>query len=529
MDFEQTILIVDDEKIGRKVLNDLLKGEAKIVLAKNGEQCLEKARDCQPDLILLDIILPDIDGFQVLERLKQSPATQHIPVIFITALNNYADECKGFSLGARDYIQKPFHPDIVNARVLTHLRLKEHVEKNQRQEKALQASELANELKDQCLSIISHELRTPMNGVFGALHLLDDEVTTEDAKKYLASAHCSAQDMMNLVDSMLYFFELQSDKLVLDKRPFRLQQLLTDVESRLMQCAAHKQLSASVTSNLPVNRVYRADSQRISVILHNLLDNAVKFTQTGTVKLLVDEQTTTGSDPDVVLEFKITDSGIGISAEQFPKIFEAFTQTDAFFSRRFEGMGIGLAVCKRLVDLMNGKISVDSTPDQGSCFTVSIPMSRVSVSDFNDSPSSEVTPDLARVLTKDSRVLIVEDNPVNLMMLQGMVKRLGVSVETVQDGAAAVEFFQNNPVDLILMDCQMPVMSGFEATRHIRACSAKGENVPIIAVTANAMSGDRERCFASGMNDYLKKPVRKEDIAQCIRHWLPLPERKTSN
>ena len=393
-------------------------------------------------------------------------------------------------------------------------------EKQALQQTALQVSEQSNRLKDEFLATISHELRTPMNGVEGSLQLLKDEPLSATAREYLESARHSAHDMMVLIDSILGFSEVQSGKLKLDIRSFNLFEELKTLDQNLKRFARQKGLQSETDIQLASHGDFRGDIQRILLVVRNLLDNAVKFTRQGSVILTVRELSLEQASGRAMLEFRVEDTGIGIPEDKLNAIFDAFRQGDGSFSREFGGLGIGLAISKRLAEAMGGSMTVQSSDGQGSTFALQIPL-EVEQAD-NSGDSADVVP-LSLPNTKGGQpvVLVVEDNPVNQMVLKGILKKLGVRVATALNGEEAVARYLEQAPDLILMDCQMPVMDGFEATRKIRALENNQRHTPIVAVTANAMSGDKERCLEAGMDDYMVKPVNRDSVAERVVHWLP--------
>ncbi len=393
-------------------------------------------------------------------------------------------------------------------------------EKQELQQEALQASEQSNRLKDEFLATISHELRTPMNGVEGSLQLLRDEPLSSNARDYLESARHSAHDMMVLIDSILGFSEVQSGKLKLDIQPFNLLEEIKSLDQNLKRFAQQKGLQAKTSFHLESHGNYRGDIQRILLIVRNLIDNAVKFTQQGSVMLTVNELRWNQEAQTSWLEFRVEDTGIGIPEEKFNAIFDAFRQADGSFSRQFGGLGIGLAISKRLAEAMDGTMRVESRAGQGSVFTLQVPLI-VDTAQVTSTPADVLSITPVAGQAAQPLILVVEDNNVNQMVLKGILKKLGTRVVTAMNGQEAVEQFESETPDMILMDCQMPVMDGFEATRQIRRLERGERHTPIVAVTANAMSGDRERCLEAGMDDYMKKPVDKEAVKERICQWLP--------
>ncbi|MCG8311955.1 MAG: ATP-binding protein [Pseudomonadales bacterium] len=410
-------------------------------------------------------------------------------------------------------------------------------EKQQLQQEALEASQQSNRLKDEFLATISHELRTPMNGVEGALQLLKDEDLNTSAQSYVNSARYSAQDMMVLIDRVLDFSEIQSGKIQLNKIAFNLKEEITDIENKLKQGLKPKNLSLELKVNLKTHCHFYGDIAHLKMIVRNLLDNAIKFTPQGSICISISETAVHEKKGVSLIEIQVADTGMGIPPDKVDSIFEAFRQGDGSFSRQFGGLGIGLTINKRLVEMMQGTIHLESELGKGSCFTVRIPLQldrnflspaeKLNVENTHreqHNDTNQYQENNSQEIKAPIKVLVVEDNPVNQMVLKGILKKAGVAVTTADNGAEALAKFAEINPDLILMDCQMPIKDGFMATREIRLLEKQQQKekfTPIIAVTANAMSGDKERCLESGMNDYLKKPVDKGVILERLSYWLP--------
>lgn len=374
---------------------------------------------------------------------------------------------------------------------------------------ALQES---NTLKDEFLATISHELRTPMNGVMGSIDQLKHPNDAENQQRLVRCADQSAQDLMSLLDSVLTYTELASGKLIIENRPFSIARMVKEAEAAYAPLCKQKGLAFSVVcvENLPP---LLGDARRIQQVIYTLLDNAVKFTARGSVELLVRRLPTDQPSHETVL-FSVIDSGIGIAENARSHIFEKFRQADGAFNRGHGGLGIGLAICKELTTALQGEIDFDSVENEGSVFNVRLTLAHA--------PAEHV-----EVITvngvADKRkptVMVVEDNPTNQLVLKGILKKLGVDVLTANNGEEALQILGNENIDTILMDCQMPIMDGFAATEAIRQMSAPHSSIPIIAVTANAMAQDKERCLAVGMNDYMSKPVNTGLLKEKLIYWL---------
>lgn len=380
----------------------------------------------------------------------------------------------------------------------------------------------SNHFKDEFLSVISHELRTPMNGVYGATELLEFTDLNDEQQEHVRTIKRSSNDMLGMVEDILTFTQSEAGTLFQHNEPIDLTALLQRLSKGLdMRCAVRGIVyTTNIAPNIPP--VISCDKSKLVIILSHLLDNAVKFTENGDVSLSVTPLPSIKNNPNntktqntMGLRFTIEDTGCGVPIEQQKSIFESFKQVDSSLTRRHGGLGIGLALCKRVVDVLHGTLTFDSTPGSGTSITVDL-----SVGIPENQGTQNLQPQPAKKITPGKRVLVVEDNYVNKLVIAGILKKIDLAVFTCSNGQEAVEFAKQNEVDLILMDCQMPVMDGYEATRAIRELSGPMTQVPIIAVTANANPGDHLLCLEAGMNDYLKKPITHALLAEKISKWF---------
>ncbi len=372
---------------------------------------------------------------------------------------------------------------------------------------ARDAAEAANRAKSEFLANMSHEIRTPMNGVIGMIDLALGTRRGTTHREYLETAKGSAHSLLHLIDDILDFSKIEANKLELETIPFTLRSQLTELAAPLKLRAETKGLQLTTDVHADVPDGLAGDPMRLRQILVNLVANAIKFTESGSVTLTVSLVPETAAR----IRFDVRDTGIGIPADKHRLIFEGFSQADGSTTRRFGGTGLGLSITARLVTLMGGTIALDSAAGQGSCFSVELPLRLAAI-------AASPAPDFTRVeLTPGLRVLVAEDNLVNQLVARRMLERLGHKVVVVDNGVAAVAAYMRDRFDVVLMDVQMPEMDGLEATRQIRAIEAeRGMHTPIVALTAHAMKGDRERCEAASMDGYAVKPISLDDLCAEI-------------
>ncbi|HEY3699916.1 MAG TPA: response regulator, partial [Spongiibacteraceae bacterium] len=395
----------------------------------------------------------------------------------------------------------------------THAHLQENL---QQLEHARIAAELANNAKSEFLATMSHELRTPMNGALGMLELLKNTELNAQQTQYAAIAIDSTQHLLTVVNDVLDFSRIERGLM-------QLEPIYTDVGTLFDQIAGsfqftaqqkHLELIHRTDPILPAVRLL-VDPARLRQIVVNLFGNAIKFTFAGSVQLLTTSHWV--NDETLCVEFAVIDTGIGIAPEKQALIFQPFRQADGSTLRRFGGSGLGLAIVQKLCELMQADIDLNSVPGRGSTFSIKFnaPARRVTSSDNVVIPLQPLP---------HAHVLIVEDNAINQMVVANMLESLGLQVKTANNGIEALEMLEKHPFDMILMDCQMPEMDGYQCTQRIRRDERQRlASIPIVALTANAMLEDREHCLAAGMNDYLSKPVTLQVLREKLQRWLHSP------
>lgn len=406
----------------------------------------------------------------------------------------------------------------------THADISERKRVEAEAERALELAEQASRAKSEFLANISHEVRTPLNALMGLTRLLMDSPLSPEQKGWTDLMDSSAHALLALLNDVLDLSRIEAGKLSIEQVPFDLHGMLGEVSALYTEQARAKSLHCElqITPGLPTQM--RGDPGRLRQVLGNLLSNALKFTpRGGRIRVTAQALTAAGSDKRL-LRLQVQDSGVGISPRQQRTIFEAFTQAEVSTSRRFGGSGLGLAICSRLVELMGGGIEVQSALGQGSTFTVILPLGEIEASDAGPLSGPMELDEVAQAGQRFAglRVLVAEDHPVNELLMNQLLHRLGCIVRNARHGEEAVQQWLQGGVDIVLMDVQMPGCSGLEATRRIRELELRNArpHTPIVAVTANAMRGDREACLAAGMDGYTPKPVSPQALMRAMEDAL---------
>jgi signal transduction histidine kinase len=381
----------------------------------------------------------------------------------------------------------------------------------------------ASNIKSEFLANMSHEIRTPMNGIIGMLNILRQEPLTHTQKKYLEFARSSSNTLLVIINDILDLNKIESGKLVLNNIDFNLFRLIDDIQQLTLLSAHEKGLYFNFNIDLCTHNVH-GDSIRLRQVIDNLISNALKFTSTGGISLTV--SLVQKNEHESLLSISIEDTGIGIDQEKISQIFTPFLQMEASMTRRFRGTGLGLAISNQLINLMKGSIEVSSTKGKGSLFNVAIDLATPK---FNSKKviQSEATKNEAILIQKDHYlpVLLVEDNEINIIIAQALLENFPLKIDVAKNGVQAIEMLQQNKESshedykAVFMDCQMPEMDGYQATVYLRE-QDEYKNIPIIAMTANAIKGDKAKCLDAGMSDYISKPIELRFIAEKLLKWL---------
>ena len=516
------VLTVDDNSINREIMRTILQDKYRIVEAEGGQECLDILDRENIDLVLLDIMMPRVSGFDVLETLQASKQPDRPPVIVLTALTQKSCISKSLLLGAVDTICKPINREELLARVNVHVQSRiEH----RRSEVMRHEAEVANLAKSEFLANMSHEIRTPMTAILGFSEIVLGNVNDPQDVDGLKTIQRNGQYLLKIINDILDLSKIESGKLEVEQIKCSPSKVLADVVLLMSVRANAKGLALEVEYDGLMPDYIQTDPTRLRQILINLIGNAIKFTEIGKVQIVTRIVDSDSGDP--AIQFDVIDAGIGMTEKQMDKLFQPFVQADNSTTRKFGGTGLGLTISKRLAMILGGDIRVQSTPDQGSTFSVILSIGSLSDAKMIDhsneihTPLDQPSQPIAENIRLDCRVLLAEDGPDNQRLISFFLKKAGAAVTVAENGQIAVDYVlasraTDAPFDVILMDMQMPVLDGYSATRRLRK---EGHAGPIIALTAHAMEGDREKCLDAGCDEFITKPIDRAKLINVVAQF----------
>jgi len=509
------VLIVDDSRTESLKARLILEREGfHVSLAADGREGLSKAAQEKPDLVVLDTVMPQMNGFEACGRLKLDPSTLHIPILMLPTAEEAAEMPSGANLP--QFLIKPYDPrgliakvtELANGQSASPVMLSDQAELEQLRRQAANA----NKARSDFLANMSHELRTPLHEIMGMTELLIGTGLDAEQQSYVETAKRSSNALLSLISDVIEFSELEAGQLELHPKDFDLAEPVQRVIEIMGPRAQDKGLKLSTSFAPQVPRALYGDSNRLRQVLDNLVANAIKFTERGEISVWVDLESQV--DREVELHIRVSDTGIGIPADRREVIFEPFQQADISATRRYGGLGMGLAMAKQLVKLMNGRLWVESNPGQGSVFHFTLKLTAA---------AQVAAPTVNRNWPRPLNILVAEDSPTNQMIAKSSLKKAGHRVTIAINGLEAIKAYEqarakNEPFELILMDVSMPEMDGLDATRAIRVQEQTPGHghIIIVAMTAFATKEYHDKCFESGMDGYVTKPVRLDELNKTL-------------
>ena len=504
------ILLVDNDRSTINILYNLLKPEYRIKVGMNGEQALKRATTPPyPEMILLDVLMPDMNGLEVCRRLKAISQTRETPIIFITSQGAETDEVRGLECGAVDFISKPIRATLIRSRVknqMIQLQQKQELElRTAELHKAKEAAELANRSKSKFLAQMSHELRTPLTTMLGASRLLEQEPLSKEGSIWLKRMQQAGDQLQGQIQDVLDLSRIEGGHLELSSTPFNIVTLLGEIIDTMRLEAEQQQIELSLNMDeAPPIPQLKGDEMRIRQIISNLLTNAIKYAPGAPVTLYLQGELL--ETQHFILDISVEDHGPGISEAQLNSLFEMFQRAAPTGT---SGFGIGLSICKQLVEKMGGEIGVESQLGRGSRFWLHLPL------ELDQSTPQPSSPPLTHHAPRS--ILLAEDHPVNREIISQLLQAEGHRVMTVSNGVEALDAVTQHSFDLLLMDLRMPVMGGLEATQAIRSQqNGRTGKLEIVGLTADVTGESFDACLAAGMEHVLPKPF---DMHTLHRYW----------
>jgi signal transduction histidine kinase len=521
------IVIVDDNAANLSVGRNLLKPYYEVYPAPSAAKMFDILEKFIPDLILLDVNMPEMSGYEAIKILKFDPRHADIPVIFLTAKNDEESELEGFDLGATDYVTKPFSGPLLLKRIASQLLLEQQRHDLLESRAALMdyADNLEMKVREKTaaktvfLANMSHELRTPMNGIVGFCELALDDDISQRTKGYLNNILESSEWLLHIINDILDITDIESGKIDLNNGPFDLCDVIGSCQKMFMSKATENGLMLTFYTDPSLNKTLLGDPVRLRQALINLLNNAIKFTNAGAVEVSVEVKA--AGEKAVTVYFEVKDSGIGMTPEQVKIIFDPFIQAESGSTRTYGGAGLGLTITKKIVEMMGGNILVESTFGAGSTFSFELTFD-VAEEEKEDAKDKAMFAGEKRPIF-EGEVLVCEDNAMNQQVVCDFLTMAGLKSAVAVNGKIGVDMVRKRvqsgepQFGLILMDIHMPIMSGLEAAEKIMAL---GLGIPIVALTANIMPDDTALYKTIGMSDCVGKPFTSQELWRCLLNYF---------
>ncbi len=555
MEEKLKILIVDDKPENLYALEVILRDlDVELIKAGSGNEALAATLNHNFSLAILDVQMPEMDGYELAEIMRHEEKTRDMPIIFVSAI--FSDDFhifQGYEAGAVDFIPKPFDKNLLLSKVRVFIQLAEA--RKISEDKARQA-EIAGKHKSDFLAHMSHELRSSLNSILLLSELFSENREGNFTIKQVEMArtiHSSGNDMLNLVDGVLDLAKIESGKMEINQADESLKQIKENMEKDFEYLARNKGLKFAVNIEEGLPEHICTDLSKLEKIIRNFLSNSFKFTSEGSVTLFVGRPTDqtdlaqlglSGLNPEDAIAFSVFDTGIGIPDDRQRVIFEAYRQADETICQNYGGTGLGLPIAKKLAKLLKGDIHLKSKEGEGSTITLYLPAANPndqkgkeerekSIIPGNDkqilisSRQPKQSPQVLKAELKNKSVLVVDDDMNSISTFMVLFEEYAMKVQIAKTGKECLKCLAGNPdIDIVLMDIMMPVMDGYEAIRQIRK-QGRFKDLPIIAVTAKAMAEDREKCLGAGASDYLSKPVNEVKLFSMMKDWLQICSKVT--